>query len=214
MNKFCAIASMFGLALVLGSSRIWAAPLVQFPAGPAAWRIDVTASPKGDDDAPAAQSLGPNTVQKVEVTQNEHFARNLVTFGSGISRESWSITGTSLILTEDPNGTAFITPTTIFFNIPYLPSTFSWLSPSLLADKTAVFYQGKTCFHYKSSKAQAWVESKTLLPVAYDDGQHLAIFTFLPTPQEQLVLPDKFKKVLTNYTTIMGLHRAKTGGSE
>ena len=195
-SLFALVGFFFGTSL--GAS---ANGLVQFPSGPAAWTIDVTDSTKNT----GSQKLGNSAIQKVEVAQNERFSRHVVTYFSGDSRMVWGVTGTNLVMTEDPKGTAFLTPVTKYFFIPYLPSVFDWLSPTLLQEKDPITYHGKMCFHYKGPQAEAWIDSKTLLPVALDDGTGLSTFTFHGPPDQPLVLPPKYKTVLDAYIGFMGV---------
>jgi hypothetical protein len=55
---------------------------------------------------------------------------------------------------------------------------------------------------------EAWVDSKTLLPVAFDDGQMLAVFTFHPPPQTPLVAPAKYAILYEKYKTVLGLPKS------
>jgi hypothetical protein len=176
-------------------------PLVQFPSGPATWTVDVSVSPS----AGALSTQVATEVVKVDVSQSERICRNEVTFKSGINRVTWSVTGTNLLLTQDPKGTAFLTPVTQFFNVPYTPSTFDWVSASYLQEKTPVDYGGRACFHYKGPAGEAWIESKTLLPVALDNGVRVASFSFGPPPASPVVLPAKFKQILDNYAIMTGM---------
>jgi hypothetical protein len=188
----------------------WANSDVQFPTDGAAWTVTTAVSPNDQTPRP----LGGTTVAKVEVTQSREICRNVVTEYSGASRTTWTIPGSSLLLTEDPKGTAFLTPTSGIFYVPYLPSVFDWVGPSALQEKTPIDYQGKLCFHYKADGKEAWVDSKTRRPVALDNGTVLATFTFLSPPTEPLVLPPKFKIILQRYTMFMGAPRRQSPQNE
>jgi len=112
----------------------------------------------------------------------------------------------------------------------YDVSAFSWLNAQTLKEQAPITYQGKSCFHYfvaGVSKAptakdfapggigynatvntptmEAWIEAKTLLPIALHEGPSLYTFTFPPTPPtDPLVLPAKFKKEVDYYKMVMG----------
>ena len=77
------------------------------------------------------------------------------------------------------------------------------------------------CYHYLGSavqplsglggktpikeKREAWIDSKTLLPVAVDTGASLAVFTFAAKPPVgPLVPPPNFKKEIDYYKGVMG----------
>jgi hypothetical protein len=216
MNRVVFLIALVAFVFI-SAPRSIGADLVKWPTGLAAWTIEVSKS-QANSDAP---ELWSGSVTKVDILQGDSVSSNTATYQNGKSRVIWTIPHTNLILTEDPNGTAFITPPTRYINVPYLASAFSWLSPSVLADKAPVTYQGKSCFHYvstttlsdmvgikivtKTVPCEAWIESKTLLPVALDDGQTLALFTFSPPPQEQPVLPPKFASLLKAYKGTMGI---------
>jgi hypothetical protein len=46
---------------------------------------------------------------------------------------------------------------------------------------------------------EAWIDSKTLLPVALDDGFMLATYTFKTGPTEPMGLPPGFKELYKSY---------------
>jgi hypothetical protein len=153
-------------------------------------------------------------VQKVEVVQNSRIRSDTVSYYNGASRTTYEVTGTSLLMTEDPKGTAFLTPANLIFKVPYLPSMFDWVTASLLQEQNPIFYKGKMCFHYKGPKGEAWVDSKTHLPVALDDGSTLATFTFHQPPDTPIVLPPKYRVILDHYAAVMGLPRAQPSAAE
>lgn len=198
MNKVSSLILLIGLFFSI-TFHLHADPLVQFPSGSAAWTINVA-----DSHNKSSASMGSSDLAKVDVTQNDRFRCSLITFRNGKSRASWDVPGSNIILTEDSRGTPFITPPTRYFSIPFLPSAFSWLSSDLLQGKDPINYQNKLCFHYKGPAGEAWIDSKTLLPVALDNGVVLASFTFQPIPTTPLILPPKFKEVLDGYQKFMG----------
>jgi hypothetical protein len=91
---------------------------------------------------------------------------------------------------------------------------FSWVND--LAYDSKGSYNGKICMIYKTSMPLensppkfitgvdppslphvAWIDEKTALPVALDNGDALYVFTFHPPPQTPLTLPERFQEELT-----------------
>ena len=206
MNRVCLSLIVLGLFSLPGLDA-FASSSVQFPVGPAAWTINVTPSTTVANPPP----LAGVEVVKVEVVQGDRFTSHLVSYFNGASRISYTIAGTSLLLTEDPKGTVFLTPSSKRFNVPFLPAMFDWITPSTLKEKDPITYGQKLCYHYKGPAGEAWIDSKTLFPVALDNGYRTATFTFLPPPETQLALPPKYEQVLDNYAAFMGLPVSKQG---
>jgi hypothetical protein len=212
-NSFYRLIFLAILLLSLGI-HVEANDLVQFPSGPAAWTIEI-----GDSSAKGATHLPAGLkISRIEVTQNADYLRSVTMFSDNTSDENWSIRGSSMFITEDSRGTPFITSPTSFSFVPLLPSSFDWIQPGFLQEQKPIDYQGKQCFHYKGTSAsspsrgvsqtatvEAWIDSTTLLPVAMDDGNYLATFTFLPAPTTPLVLPPKYKSLLDAYKHTMGI---------
>ena len=186
---------------------------VSFPSSAAAWTIIITDSPnqKGPPiDVPKEQ--------KVEATQDGKFLRNLITYSTGKVRDYWSIVGTNVFMVQE-------TPTSVTLKnqgpygfVPYLPSCFDWVQPGCLQEKAAIFYKSKLCYHYKglmpfspslgylthqgvggAVTGEAWIDSKTLLPVALDDGFLLATYEFKPGTPAPLDLPPGYKSLYDSY---------------
>ena len=185
-------------------------PAVRFPTGAAAWTVDVTASKIADKPI----VLGGVAVKKVEVVQNSRIRSDTVSYYNGASRTTYEVTGTNLLLTQDPKGTVFLTPASNIFKVPYLPSTFDWVGPALLQEKDPIEYEGKLCYHYKGPAGEAWVDSKTQFPVAIDNATALATFTFHGAPDTPLALPPQYQQLLNHYAAAMGLPRAKPVSTE
>ena len=187
--------------------------LVHFPHGPASWTVDVTPLPGG------ARLAQGTVIQKIEVTQDEHQRRCIVHWSNGSTRETWMLTGLDVVLTEDPNGHAMLADNTYSFAVAFLPGDFLWLKPEFLQERDPIDYKGKKCLHYKGPSmhpvfsvrgegddpvmCEAWIDSKTLLPVALGDATCVGTFTFLKAPEAPLVLPAKFKSKLDRYKLLM-----------
>ena len=204
MNKVC-LACLI-LALLFSRDSASAANLVTFPTGPAAWTIDVTPSPTNHDPAAARQV---HTL-KIEVAQDGQKRRTIISYANGTEKERWELPSQNIVLAEDSRGQTFgafagATSEKIqVLTIPFTDASFQWLAPEFLREKDPVEYQGKMCFHYKGS-AEAWIDSKTLLPVALDNGTDLGVFTFSKDPPPPLVLPAKFQITFDRFEAGMGV---------
>lgn len=183
---------------------------VSFPAGSAAWTIAISDSPnhKGPPFS------GPK-LQKIEAVQDTHFLHNAVTWSNGTKRDYFSIVGTDMFMVQETRTSVTLKQTGPYAHVPYLPSCFDWVQPSLLQEKDPISYQDKMCFHYKGTMplspsigaagqgetilGEAWIDSKTMLPVALDDGIYLATFTFSKDPPAPLKLPPGFKELYESY---------------
>jgi hypothetical protein len=200
---------------------------ISFPTGPAAWTIKIADSPNNK-----SPSNPMGKISSIEVIQNQQFRHSLITYSNNQTKDFWSIVGTDLFLTEYSNGAIALNPTNKFFFVPFAPSSFDWVQPGLLQEKDPIDFQGTKCFHYKGSMGsspssgapgltsatiggvpvtiigEVWVDSKTLLPVAFDDGQILATFTFHPTPTTPLVPPAKYLDLYERYKIVNGLPKS------
>lgn len=207
MNRIYPFLLLSGLVF-FAPIAVFADPSVKFPSGPAAWTVDVEDSQKPvaskfNPLAPSQQKQGAG-IKRVDVAQNDQYLCSTITSANGMSRQAWSIVGSSMFITQDSKGSVYMSTPNRFVYVPFLPSTFNWVSPAYLQEKDPVSYQGKECFHYKGPDAEAWVEAKTLLPVAIDDGDTLATYKFLPSPTTALVLPDKYQQALDSYKLYVG----------
>jgi len=199
---------------------VYANDLIQMPIGPAAWTINITPPPASIADTnsagtktsatqPPTDSAAKKTepLAKIEVTQDNEKKRIVTQYTTGMSTETWSLIGTNIALTEDPNGVVFFVPGG---NVAYGPDAFDWLKPEFLQEKKPVGFMGKKCFHYKGQVVmhhmlhgvdvtemhtyETWIDSETKRPVALiNDGQEMGIYTFQENPPEgPLSIPAKF----------------------
>ena len=188
--------------------------LVELPKGPAQWEINVT---KSSHNATPEMS---GDLQKVEVKQNDETRRAVTTSKSGHVHTIWSLIGSNLLILEAPDGSVALTTPSRFSYFPYPDSVFEWISPQTLQEKDPIDHAGKLCFHYKSTTTvtqflghgfgdvsvpcEAWIDSKTSLPVTLDDGLFVADFSF-ESGGTALVMPPKMRSVLDGYKKTMGL---------
>jgi|GEM_PF-1389590 len=147
-----------------------------------------------------------HNVGKITVTQDKDKQHMQTKFTDGTSYETWSVNigGSSILMSSDRHGNVFIGSTQA---VPFGPDAFSWLKEEFLQEKKPIKYLGKKCFHYKTEilvvrghsrdivPHELWVDSETLLPVAFDDGDELGVYTFMNPPTTPLTLPTKFAKL-------------------
>ena len=208
MNKRSLVIALLLSGTLAGQMAARAQEVVQFPKGPAIWTVDVTHSPIPRGGPPTYGS----PVTKEVVSQDAQKRLTQITTSDGITSEVWSITATNTLLMKAANGNVLGVPMGvvggIIYDLPYSESAFSWITPTMLVEKDPISYNGKGCFHYKGNArqrvsaiskptpytAEAWIDAKTLLPVAVDNGTWLATYTFQPPPYPALTLPPEFQK--------------------
>ena len=216
MNKVYLLCLIF--ALLSGFSRVGSAdPLVQFPTGNSSWTVTITNS----SPAPAGTTTPHFSlkVTQVEVTQVDTVRRLRLTWTNGTITERWALEKFPVIFKEDPQS-GLVTPVpnsskeeqSEKTDLPYDASSFWWLNPQSLQEKTPISYGSQQCFHYKDSisspfpmKLEAWIDSTTLLPAALSMGDSHCVFTFqAKPPTDPLVMPPKFEKAVDYYKAVMG----------
>ena len=224
-HKFFLTLVILGLFLLSANA---ADKLVEFPTGSASWTVDITyhetTSPKDKSD-----TYVPRRARKVEVTQADDLRRTVITWSDGKVSERWTIQGLPVIFEQDPRDANVVFPTQTGslmnrmteFDIPSTAAAFSWLKPDLRAKEEPVQYRDKECYHYSGNlmypapreggapaavKAEAWIDSKTLLPVALDSEIALCVFTFQERPSTTpLDIPPVFQQRIKSYKEAMGI---------
>jgi len=234
MNKTRLAALVSGC--VLFSNFASAGPLLQFPSGNAAWTVTLTYPDAKATVAPSPQSGGkpaphPPVVkkaQKVEVTQVDSFKRIRIIWTDKQITERWTVPNLPVVFEEYSNGAVFPLQASQMemkmddLNMPHDASAFAWITPSSLQSLTPVSYKGRECFYYRGAASspssimpstpraqtirEAWIDSKTLLPVALNTGVSFCVFTFQDTPAAgSLVPPQKFLDQISYYKRVMGV---------
>jgi hypothetical protein len=212
MNKIYTLGFFLALSAAFLRSS-WADELVTFPNGPASWTVNI-----GPSTQPNHPPLAINHIVKIEVSQDSEKRRSLATWSSGTTVERWTITKYNLILAEEPDGNVVVVRDSgdegSGYALPFGASSFRWLTTKYLHEKDPVSYEGKSCFHYQGKVDfassyggptaspgiyEAWIDSKTLLPVALDDGTGLGLYSFQKTPTSALNLPPKFEAVYKRF---------------
>jgi hypothetical protein len=216
MNKIQLFWVMGGLLAILNLNA--RADLFVFPTADAAWTVDITQ----ESSTPARGAY----LKHVEVTQVDKLKKIHLDWSDGTSSEKWTIPGLPVTFVQNPrtgtvwpqqNGSAMQTSSN--FGLTYDSFAFAWIKPENLQEKTPISYQGKQCFHYIGSttyalpgskpsdedKREAWIDAKTLYPVALDTGSSLTTFTFQDKPPTgPLTPPPEFEKEIAYYKAVMG----------
>ena len=216
--------SLLAFAAALSLHAASAENLIQFPAGAAAWTVDIVPYSTGRPPA-ALTPTGPDfDIQRIDITQIDGITRSNILWGNGKTSVRWSFGQNGMmILTETYNGE----PTLLAgadirfggqFTVGFDASCFTWLKPDLLTGK--VLFQKKKCLHYEGTimvhrsesvaygttngsevpyHVEAWIEEETLLPVAFYDGNKLGVYTFREPPTGSFNLPPAIKKAIDHY---------------
>ncbi len=228
MNNLLSLPAI--LAALLAPSILWAQtpalpdpPLVNFPNGDAAWTMEMTSRARTIADLGATTEPSPSAKQsKIEVIRTGNLARYRITSPNKQITEYW--------LTENYGFFEDAASHTIHIDRNRSAgvrfdrqdgSRFGWIKPYHLVGPEN--YLGKPCLHYNSEMVpdkqagpaaaspqapgnlQAWIDKTTLLPVAYDDGQALYVYTFQAPPAAPLTLPDRCKQKLSNFEKALAM---------
>jgi hypothetical protein len=212
--------------IIFSSPLLKADPAVVIPAGDLACSVVVTnhaGSPPPDGTNPAPPPAKTPTVRPIMTTATivrvGRMQQDTFTWSNGTTSESWTLLDMGLTLLEDPTGPAnqiyelpngsavrkVLSPPVLDLDA----ASVAWINSSHLTGKTT--HDGKPAIHYQATEAlynfvppknvlyQAWVDPKTLAPLAFDDGDCLYELTFSAPPTQPLLLPDRFKKDLNEY---------------
>lgn len=184
------------------------------------------------DSAPSPAPVAAEvTIRKIEVTQTGNLCRSVVTYTNGKTTEVWWIKSPPWMLFErsEHPGIMVLTNPSLMAGFRPDASLFTWVnSKSFIKDMSV---QGQICGYYSQILPledqppgieipvlhQAWLDSRTGLPVALDTTRALYLFTFNPPPTTPLTLPDRFRAELTrtedSIPKLQYLGKARSWGS-
>jgi len=156
-------------------------------------------------------------LKKMEITQTDNLYRSVLIWSDGQRTEVWSLKSPPWTLMDNPEGSGGIFLTALPHLLPFpRPDAmmFSWVNDRTYDSNGP--YHGKMCMIYRKSMPlenrppksitgieptpmphMAWIDEKTALPVALDNGESLYVFTFQPPPKTPLTLPARFQEELT-----------------
>lgn len=184
-------------------------PTVAFPTGNAAWTVNITYHDKGTG---SSTQPNPMTVEAVRADEIIHYH---TIWTNNRSTDDWLTK--DFIFFQDVN-TGHISPMqkggSVFEYYGYDNARFDWVNSGEVVSPRES-YQGKICLHVRKGRReepntdarsqsspimQAWIDSQTHLPVAFDDGHALYAYTFLPAPKDPLVLPQSYQDLKDRFT--------------
>jgi hypothetical protein len=217
MNRFSIIGCLLGC---LGSLLpVRSANLVQFPSGNTAWQVDITATP-GPLTATKVEVTRMNDISRVIITSPKSSIERWKLDSLGLFLMSFPNSSNHSIYVMSESS-----PQAKDISIVSDASAFQWLRSDMLTSKDPVTYNGKECLHFQTNisiaevdpvfapepaigqstavplvvKCEAWVETKTLLPVALQHPFARYVFTFLPPPKAPLQMPIDFQAELNRW---------------
>lgn len=193
-------------------------PAFVFPKGNAAWTVDIASESK---------TLRP---VRVEVTQVDDLKRTRISWSDGSTSEKWNVPGLPVTFHQDPKNKAVKArqsgssmDAVMRFGETYDSFAFEWIRPEFLKEKEPISYNGVRCYHYVGTssfmnsdekipaviKKEAWIDEKTLLPVALvtgeGEGSTTTIFKFQTNPPTgPLSPPREFSEAINYYKAVMG----------
>lgn len=203
---------------------VWAGE-VQFPAGNAAWLVEITPLSK---DAATPKSQRPY-VTKIEVTQSPEYRRSVCRWSNGAATETWRAVGSSVVAVEwIGNKEIYVIPANDKDSgmlVNFDESSFRWITRDF--SKGSALYRSRKCLRYEGMvskgteetieynqpashpmrpvKHEAWLDEETHFPVALDDSAELIVFTFIKPPFGSIPLtpPKRFLDRLQYYQRVM-----------
>ncbi|PTY03433.1 hypothetical protein DB346_06000 [Verrucomicrobia bacterium LW23] len=179
------------------------APFVAKPGERVHWKA--VASPlRGEKGKPAD---GDPHMTELEMEKTPAAARLIQRWSHGKTSESWIADGYLLnsfpALPDDIYATALsMRPAgqddgVSDFHAMY--PGFGWLEAQFFAGE--VTENGKRCWHFVQPETgrQAWVDAESRAPVAFARGGFKYTLAFLPSPERDPAMPERFRTTLKNY---------------
>jgi hypothetical protein len=208
-----------------GDNKPPSPPYLATVAAPGSWTVQVKLdqSPSAaapNSGAPAAGAVAPLYTKEIQVTKTEDKKRMVLTSSDSTVSEVWY--ANNYVLYRQPNFAA--DEVAIAEQVPGLSSllgvgdfpTLSWID--IKTYKRRESHDGSSCFYFESSPVgnmsglpagagksrtvpirKAWIDVKTKLPVAFDDGVTIQEYTFSPGGPKTLTLPPLYQKNLDDY---------------
>lgn len=194
-------------------------PYLATVTAPGSWtiqaKLDQSSSPAAPaSGVPATAPVVPKYVKEIQVTKTEDKKRVVFILSDTTEIEIWHVN--SYVLCRQPNFAAdevAIIPEGAGFAPDLKPDDFptlSWID--IKTYKRRESHNGSSCFYFESSPAgnmpglpagagksripiqKAWIDVKTKLPVAFDDGVTIQEYTFSAGGPKALTLPPLYQK--------------------
>ncbi len=183
----------------------------------AQWTVTLqygTAADKGDRSSPTkADGKAVHQLQQIQCTKTGAIKHDKSIYSDGIVEESWY--SDSVLLAPFPNSKQIMVITNlqdlgrINFGEKGNPTQsfgftgVDWVKKSYFEKMTS--FQKKNCYHYilpgneQTSGAEAWIDVKTALPVAYKVDGVIYTYQFDSPPSSSLSVPPPFSDELQAY---------------
>jgi hypothetical protein len=192
----------------------------------AAWRVTYTSHQAPAPPAGAAKGPLPRVLQEVDGTKMDQNRREIYVWSDKTTTAHWIYKGIYLF-NQPTTPDIYILNIATYKGSPMAPSLvpdyattdfpeFSWVS--LRNYQGVAIYQQHQCYLFQAQKkseaspsqttppvmsgTQAWIDVKTKLPVALDDGTTLKIYAVSEVPPRDLELPDKFASALADWQQV------------
>ncbi|GAT35477.1 hypothetical protein TSACC_3543 [Terrimicrobium sacchariphilum] len=204
MNK--PAAALIFLWLVVGAAQ--ADDRIVFPEGNKAWTVNITYRENSQtNETPAAQRPQATRVDCASFDGTECYK---ISWSNGQISEVWSRDKITMVR-DSVTGRIALSPNTLIPGLVGLlnASLFSWVTEANPAKET-VFEKRKALLYEKPARTgtpdlysnsedwnlrQAWVDTESRLPVAYNNGLATFYFSFQNTPPAALQMPEDFAKL-------------------
>jgi hypothetical protein len=174
--------------------------------------------------APAKKAPWDVAIKEIVVTKAGDIRRDLEAWDNGSARDLWIVKGVELFAYPE-------SPTIVVRNAATDEDARTFQSPdfgglpalSLQNYVDVATYRGVQCYHFlikrtkpegdataytaaeraETRNREAWIDVKSKLPVALDDGESIRLYTFSPDRPAPLALPDKFAAELQHYVEVV-----------
>lgn len=214
MNRLPVISVFLVLSL---SAVAQSGSSLKFPAGDAAWVVDVSYPETIGGNSDLSQNEDP---KMVEVVRKGDVRRNVLHLMNNTVVENWRFERLGLrVIQRGKPEAVFVIPDAdpmlaIRAGVAFDESLFRWISEENLVGQ--VKYSGKPCLHFRAEVAipstvknknmvpilelqEAWIEEATGLPVALKSGVTLMQFRFLKDGEMDMEMPPYIEKALERY---------------
>ena len=202
-RKYAFLACLSWLAAC--TSLLAADPLVLFPKGDFYCTVAVTPRKAGTAKPDPAQKEQPSApeLKKVTITQAGNIRLDRMTWFDGSVSKIWILVDRNLSIEENRNKSIYALTPAMRDNaltklLDFTPESVNWITPDALSNGKAgdpppvLHYQATVQVNSALGDSsldgsvapvqtiilQAWIDSKTLLPLQFDNGHGLYVLTF------------------------------------
>jgi hypothetical protein len=171
----------------------WVAPV---PAN-AEWTITLSSPAAGAKPPPSA------TLQTIHVIKTGTTKHDTITYSNGTTEEAWYVGKNAFLTDTFSKANIYLTEFSAYdFGglgdpVHSLGFTgFDWVKAGNY--DTIVSYQNERCYHYRfqgQQQAEAWIQVKDKLPVAYQISGILYVYSFAAPPSTPLALPPAYQAI-------------------